>query len=406
MIPSFFLMSRPRLTLHGILARYHFGVTLLAVTLAWIAILLAGMTALKSYAHQNLDMAAQLASYGVEPGLVFNDQAAIQEAIDPLIRKDGIARIRVLNSLGNPLLDRRSTTTDPAPFMTQMLLPTAVHAPIFHNGLELGGVQVWGDSSAVMRFAKLGLLTGLACLALTIVGSMALARRIDRDLVQPLSDMALLAHDVRLHRHFEKRVQPVGVAELDRLGGDINALLEELQGWQIGMEHERAQLAHQAMHDPLTTLPNRTAFDEHLRQRIAMAQTAGGQHASFALIFIDADNFKQANDQYGHAMGDHVLIELSRRIHDATKDQDFAARLGGDEFVIILDKLDSASSVDQFSAQLKTSVGRPIPLPGKGLYDATISVGFAFYPADGTSASDLLTAADAAMYADKFSRKI
>lgn len=406
MIPSFFLMSRPRLTLHGILARYHFGVTLLAVTLAWIAILLAGMAALKSYAHQNLDMAAQLASYGVEPGLVFNDQAALQEAIDPLIQKDGIARIRVVNSLGNPLLDLRSTTPDPAPYMTQLLLPDAVHAPIFHNGLELGGIQVWGDSGALIRFARLGLLTGIGCLAMTILGSMALARRIDRDLVKPLSDMAMLAHDVRLHRHFEKRVQPVGVAELDRLGGDINALLQELHGWQIGMENERAQLTHQAMHDPLTTLPNRSAFDDHLRQRMDMANRADSDRTPFALVFIDADNFKQANDQYGHAMGDHVLIEMSRRIHAVTKEQDFAARLGGDEFVIILDKIGPDFSVDHFSNQLKTSVGRPIPLPGIGLYDAAISVGFAFYPADGTTASDLLTAADAAMYADKFSRKI
>jgi diguanylate cyclase len=406
MIPSFFIMSRQRPTLHAILARYHFGVTLLAVTLAWIAILLAGMTALKSYAHQNLDMAAQLASYGVEPGLVFNDQAALQEAIDPLIQKDGIARIRVMNSLGNPLLDLRSTTPDPAPFMTQLLLPDAVHAPIFHNGLELGGIQVWGDSGALIRFARLGLLTGIACLALTILGSMALARRIDRDLVKPLSDMAMLAHDVRLHRHFEKRVQPVGVAELDRLGGDINALLAELHGWQIGVENERAQLTHQATHDPLTTLPNRSAFDDHLRQRMDRANKADSDRAPFGLVFIDADNFKQTNDQYGHAMGDHVLIELSRRIHAVTKEQDFAARLGGDEFVIVLDKIDPDFSIDQFSNQLKASVGRPIPLPGIGLYDATISVGFAFFPADGTTASDLLTAADAAMYADKFSRKL
>lgn len=396
------LPPRQRITLRSILAQYHFGVTLLAVALVWLAILLAAMTALRSYAHQNLDMAAQLASYGVEPGLVFDDKAALQEAIAPLLLKDGIARIRVLNSVGSPLLDEKSRTPDPAPYMTEIFVPDAIHAPVFHNGLELGTIQIWGDSSPLIRFARLGLLTGVACLALTILGSMALARRLDRDLIKPLSDMALLAHDVRLNRHFEKRVQPVGVAELDRLGGDINALLEELHGWQIGMEYERAQLTHQAMHDPLTTLPNRSAFDEHLAQRISRAKV---DQARFALVFIDADNFKQANDQYGHAVGDQVLVELSRRINDVLHDQDFSARLGGDEFVVILDQLADDFSVDDFTTRLRASVGRPITLAGVGLYEAAISVGIAFYPTDGRSASDLLTAADAAMYADKFSHK-
>lgn len=392
-----------RTTLRGILARYHFAITLLAVALAWLAILLASTTALKSYAYQNLDLAAQLATYGVEPGLVFNDPAAVEEAVGPLTQKDGIARIRVLNNKGDVLLDSRSRSHDPSPFMTKLFVPDAIQATVRHNGLDLGLIEVWGDSNPLLRFAQLGLLTGLACLALTVLGSIALARRLDRDLVRPLSDMASLAHDVRLHRRFEKRVQPVGVAELDRLGSDINSLLEELHGWQTNMESERALLTHRALHDPLTTLPNRASFDEQFRKRLATAKV---QNTPFALIFIDADNFKQANDDYGHAAGDLVLVEFSRRISEMLRENDFAARLGGDEFVIILDGVDSNFPADDFVTRLRGSVGRPITLAGVGLYEMAISVGIAFYPQDGITAPDLLTAADAAMYADKFSHKL
>src|SRR3546814_13287893 len=96
-----------------------------------------------------------------------------------------------------------------------------------------------------------------------------------------------VAHDVRLHRRFDKRVQPLGIAELDRLGGDVNALLDELQGWQGHMENDHAMLAHRASHDPLTAMPNRAAFDEQLARRIDAAAARGGR---FARLFIDADN--------------------------------------------------------------------------------------------------------------------
>src|SRR3546814_4523802 len=89
-----------------------------------------------------------------------------------------------------------------------------------------------------------------------------LARRFEYELVKPLNDIATVAHDVRLHRRFDKRVEPLGIAELDRLGGDINALLDELAGWQGSMESERALLAHRASHDPLTAMPNRAARSE------------------------------------------------------------------------------------------------------------------------------------------------
>src|SRR3546814_9587904 len=79
---------------------------------------------------------------------------------------------------------------------------------------------------------RIGMLAGLTCLLITALGTIMLARRFEYELVKPLNDIATVAHDVRLHRRFDKRVEPLGIAELDRLGGDINALLDELAGWR------------------------------------------------------------------------------------------------------------------------------------------------------------------------------
>ena len=191
----------------------------------------------------------------------------------------------------------------------------------------------------------------------------------------------------------------LGIAELDRLGGDINALLDELQGWQGNMESERALLAHRASHDTLTALPNRDAFDEQLAQRIAAADTRGER---FALLFIDADNFKAANDSFGHAAGDAVLVALSACIKETLRKGDFAARIGGDEFIVIVDPLDAGRRSRQpGEAAFAPASPNPSTLPGGETYHASVSVGVAVYPDEGGDATALLTAADAAMYADK-----
>ena len=94
-----------RTTLQKLLSRFHFGITLFAVALSGLTILLAGVTALRGYADRNMELAAQLGAYGVEPALVFNDPQAVREGLEPLTRIPGIARLRVLNDVGR---DRKS----------------------------------------------------------------------------------------------------------------------------------------------------------------------------------------------------------------------------------------------------------------------------------------------------------
>ncbi|SEH19506.1 diguanylate cyclase (GGDEF) domain-containing protein [Sphingopyxis sp. YR583] len=391
-----------RTTLQKLLSRFHFGITLFAVALSGLTILLAGVTALRGYADRNMELAAQLGAYGVEPALVFNDPQAVREGLEPLTRIPGIARLRVLNDVGRPVTEWTSPVADPAPILTRIFFPRPFAVTVQRNGSAIGKIEVWGDSSTLVDYVRLGLLAGLGCLLITAFGTIFLARRFEYELVKPLNEIATVAHDVRLHRRFDKRVKPLGIAELDRLGGDINSLLDELQGWQGHMESERAMLAHRASHDTLTAMPNRAAFDEQLTQRIEMAESRGER---FALLFIDADNFKAANDNFGHAAGDTVLVALSTCIQDTLRKGDFAARIGGDEFIVIIDPLDSEAVPDELANHIRSCVSQPIALPGGETYRAAVSVGVAVFPDDGTSPTALLTAADAAMYADKLTNR-
>ncbi|MBA3941729.1 MAG: GGDEF domain-containing protein [Sphingopyxis sp.] len=391
-----------RTTLQKLLSRFHFGITLFAVALSGMTILLAGITALRDYADRNMELAAQLGAYGAEPALVFNDPQAAREGIEALTRSPGIARLRVLDDRGRPLTEWTSPTPDPAPLLTRFFFSEPAAVTVRRNGSAIGTVQVWGDSSTLIDYVRIGLLAGLACLLITALGTIFLARRFEYELVKPLNEIATVAHNVRLHRRFDKRVKALGIAELDRLGGDINALLDELQGWQGTMESERALLAHRASHDMLTAMPNRAAFDEQLALRIEAAKTRGGR---FALLFIDANNFKAANDSFGHATGDAVLVALSARINDTLRKGDFAARIGGDEFIVIADMLASDTSPDALAERIRATVADPIDIPGGGTYVVSVSVGVAVYPADGADPTALLTAADAGMYADKLTHR-
>jgi len=206
-------------TLQKLLSRFHFGITLLAVALSGITILLAGITAMRGHADRNIELAAQLGAYGVEPALVFNDPQAAREGLKPLTDIPGIARLRVLDAHGRALVEWSSPTRDPAPILTRLFFPEPFALTVRRNGSAIGSIEVWGDSTTLTGYVRIGLLAGLACLLITALGTIALARRLEYELVKPLNEIATVAHDVRLHRRFDKRVKSLSIAELDRLGG-------------------------------------------------------------------------------------------------------------------------------------------------------------------------------------------
>ncbi|PKO33234.1 MAG: hypothetical protein CVU34_14270 [Betaproteobacteria bacterium HGW-Betaproteobacteria-7] len=157
-----------------------------------------------------------------------------------------------------------------------------------------------------------------------------------------------------------------------------------------------SQLAFLANHDALTSLPNRSLFDDRLHQALARADRGNG----FALCFIDLDRFKLVNDSLGHSAGDAVLIEVARRLASVCRGADTLARLAGDEFVMLLEGIGEAGAAAGFASRILAALAPPVIAGGRDI-DVAASLGLALYPEDGHDIESLLRNADAAMYAAK-----
>ncbi len=171
-----------------------------------------------------------------------------------------------------------------------------------------------------------------------------------------------------------------------------------VSGHDITALHEaREALEKLAHHDQLTGLPNRTVLDSLLDSGIKRARRGGHR---LAVMFIDLDHFKEVNDTLGHAAGDALLIEASRRMSSLLRDSDALARVGGDEFVAILDDLAETRSASTVASKLMQRLLEPFKLNG---HQATIScsIGISIYPDDAVQRSQLLSFADTAMYRAK-----
>jgi len=158
----------------------------------------------------------------------------------------------------------------------------------------------------------------------------------------------------------------------------------------------QAQVSYLARHDTLTSLPNRSAFTEHLAATLDQAATA---KANFAVLCVNLDRFKEINDVFGHPVGDELLREVSRRLHAAAQGA-FLARLGGDEFALIAADGAQPSTAATLADRLFAAVADDIEIDGHKLRIGA-SIGVAIFPTDGADAPTLLGNADAALYRAK-----
>lgn len=153
-------------------------------------------------------------------------------------------------------------------------------------------------------------------------------------------------------------------------------------------------LEHQAYHDTLTNLPNRSLFLDRLDQAIKLATRT---KTLIAVLFLDLDNFKEINDSLGHDAGDQVLIQVAKKLSDNLRDMDTIARLGGDEFTLIMSSFRDYQHIHDLVAKLFQLLQQPIFINDQDLY-ATCSIGISIFPNDGKTSETLLRNADAAMY--------
>ena len=189
-------------------------------------------------------------------------------------------------------------------------------------------------------------------------------------------------------RHLEVALKPFGTSSEARLVLIARDVTDR--------RYAEDALAHQALHDILTGLPNRTLLRDRLDQAILEGRR---RNEALALLLVDLDEFKAVNDSFGHHVGDALLTQVGPRFEGSLRAVDTVARLGGDEFAIVLPGAD-ASSAGRVAASLLKSLERPFTVQAEDLVVGA-SIGVAVYPQHGDSAQILLQHADIAMYAAK-----
>ncbi|MGE8061739.1 diguanylate cyclase domain-containing protein [Pseudomonas sp. NPDC089547] len=395
-----------RPTLRSVLGRGHLSVALLAVGLAGISLTLLGVLALRVYANHNLHLIARSINYTVEAAVVFDDSAAANESLALIASNEEVAEAKVFNNEGELLAHwQRGDTGMLAKLEVQVasaLLDDPVNLPIMHQQQKVGHTELVGQGRSLLLFLLSGLAGILFCTILSALAAQYLSRRLLSNITRPLRGLASVAHAARRERSFDRRVPEAPIAELNELGNDFNALLDELEVWQSHLQNENQTLAHQASHDSLTGLPNRAFFEGRLSRSV---RNAARQQEHLALLFLDSDHFKQINDTLGHAVGDEVLISVADRVRAQLREHDLVARLGGDEFAVLLTPLQSRQDAEHIAEKIVASMKLPVQLDSGRSIATSLSVGIAYYPDDGADPASLLNAADAAMYQAKRKRR-
>jgi diguanylate cyclase (GGDEF)-like protein/PAS domain S-box-containing protein len=176
--------------------------------------------------------------------------------------------------------------------------------------------------------------------------------------------------------------------------------MESLAGLAgMAIEHHQLtnRLEHDAVHDPLTGLPNRAQLESQLPQWIGMAAR---YNRRMAVLMVDLDGFKTVNDTLGHTTGDELLRQVAARLLQTVRGSDVLVRMGGDEFNLVATEIATEADAMLVASRLISALAMPFAVEGRELF-VTASVGVAVYPEDGTDSASLQRTADAAMYASK-----
>ena len=163
---------------------------------------------------------------------------------------------------------------------------------------------------------------------------------------------------------------------------------------QVEAEQKIRKLANS---DTLTGLANRLALSTYMRNELPRLER---NNKVCTLLYLDLNRFKPINDEYGHTIGDEVLVELAQRLQSMCRAYDIASRVGGDEFIVVITELSTEYNVETLKARLAKKLTQPITTT-QGAFSVGVSIGHASYPEEGKTLEELIYIADERMFEDK-----
>ncbi|MYM40807.1 sensor domain-containing diguanylate cyclase [Duganella qianjiadongensis] len=392
---------------------------LLSMTMLLTFLLLATATWYVARERQlhSAELSARLLANSVSPMLVFADRAAAQIELEAFSRRSDLLLVQVRMPDGAVFAQWQS---GPGTSQLQLAAPAALAQTGVQSAASWSALEVWApirlkdelvgvlllrESLASLHLSLL-LLSGVAItlMALMILVAWRGLVLVQRKALRPLVELSDLAEQIAQQRDYSQRATIYRRDEVGRLGERFNEMLKRIEIWQadlrlqLAQEHEAGQKFERLAHkDSLTGLPNRLFFQGELQRHLALCVEHG---ELMALMFIDLDNFKKVNDQYGHDVGDEVLCEVARRMAAVVRSRDVLCRLGGDEFALILPQLPDETVAEQLALRLIAAVRATMTIGG-AVMPIGATVGLAFAPLDAGEATALLNASDHAMYAAK-----
>lgn len=354
----------------------------------------------KRYSESNVQIIADSLAEQLQAPVIFDDKISTKKIIDEYIEQYPIQSIEVIDKNRTSIYQ----ATKPSEINDSKLLD-AIHnklisqdlglTEIKHNGQIVAYVQVVFSLRPLTNFINLLLMVFMVCIlvafVIILISSHINYLRINHALRLLTETTDLIADQ----RAFHLRVPKGKVSEFNKISQRFNELLDEIQRWDHQIQAKNITLEHQAMHDSLTNLPNRAFFYQKLDQ---IYQQPALQNKS-ALLFIDNNDFKQINDQYGHQAGDYVLQEMAKRIKYSLREDDFIARIGGDEFAVILKNIEHSSQAIVVAKNLLQTTDHVIKYLDQSIH-YSFSIGIALGK-NISNPSELVHLADQSMYRAK-----
>lgn len=403
---------QPRYSLVKKLTRQNLTILLGSMLLSFVLIaMVLWLTARERQASAAELAAIQLAN-NVAAMLVFNDPVEAERELSLLAARRELSGLALYDARGQLFASLNNLAVLPWVQQPQNSsserqydgLAIELTVPVIVKGQMEGVLYVRETLHQLMNWFLRGVLIMSALMVLIYVAAARLLVRVQRQALSPLVELSALAERIAAERNFSLRAPVIDNNEIGSLTLRFNELLKRAEIWQTELSSQLQQqsergdeLENLALKDSLTQLPNRHYFGQLLQQ---MVSNSSKEQQMSALMFIDLDNFKFVNDNYGHDAGDEVLIEISKRIQSAIRSDDTLCRLGGDEFALLLPNQVTPQLTEQICLRLLQQVRQPLMVKDVRM-PVSLSIGVAFCPVHSDDTATLLQLADEAMYRTK-----